>query len=556
MKKFNLGFYVASALSGLFGVVACSSSTPVNNNNTETRQCSTNQDCENLGGDFRGRVCSAEGVCEVKDQTPIAADASDTGCVSDDKCTSDLGYPSLCPTPGGKCVQWGNEHCEVTGDWKAEKKMVFGAVAASDSPTPSFVGFGPANLRANQMAFEELQSTSIDGKKLVLVTCRTTSEIGVGKDKYGSVKHLINTVDVDMMFSQTIEDANEATTLFEAGARQRPLMVTGTVFTVRNFVQPAQAPNLFQRLQSDFTSAPLFQDQLADFETRWRAAGNTRELRVMQIGWEGYTREVTEAVRSKLNFNGKSAAGNGANFKYLAFPQYWNSAKWLNELDVVDGFDPDVIVLTGADEMTRSTLPYLESKKSFKYIVISHITANNFPSVVGTNADLAARTVGAGAPFVFGDVDYERFIGFNSRAAARFPTVSSTQSPSFWVYDAAYLSVWAAAAAGPITGKLSTPDFVRGLKNVFDPTGAKVAVGPANIGQISAAFGGTKFNLQGALCGIGMDPDKGTPNACLSLEACNSLVGGVNVSSPGTRGLVAGSDPSIFFGEPTCRLPL
>lgn len=557
MKKFNLGFYAAAIVSGLVGVVACSSSTPDNNNPIDPRQCTTDQDCVNLGGEFRGRTCSTEGVCVVK-ESPIAADATDTGCVDNAGCAAkNGGRASICPTPGQKCVDIANDQCEVIGTWEDPNKIVFGAVVPSLSTDSSFAFFGEDSRRNFTMAAEELAGATIGGRRPVTVICKANSA-PKKDDTLGVVKHLLSTVDVDVFYAQMPEDMLSAARQFRDGARKRPAVCTHCLHPLRDSIKGiSDETDFFQRLQTSVDSAPLFQDTIARFEQRRIDSGNTTPIKVALIGWEYVDfSPLADKIVSTLKFNGKTVAENKTDgrYAYLSSPANVTSA-WIAQLETLRAMSPDVVILVGADEMTRGTIPYIESMGiAPKYILYSAVANGAFPSVVGGNNPLLARMNTISAPFVYPDADFTRFVGFLGRFGSRFPQVSATENPGFWVYESMYMGAWAAAAAGPLTGKLTSAQFAQGLTATNDETGTSIALGPATITQMGAASGGTKFKLLGVLSTTGMNATKGMPAGALGASFCLVNAGGMVIPSQSGRVLLTGL--GVAVGEDACPLPL
>ncbi|MBP9112029.1 MAG: hypothetical protein KBF88_04435 [Polyangiaceae bacterium] len=557
MKKVNLGFYVAAAFSGLFGVVACSSSTPTENNPGETRQCTTNQDCENLGGEFRGRVCSAEGVCVIKDQTPIGADASDTGCVSHDQCTTSLGYPSLCPTPGGKCVQLGNERCEVIGNYKAENRLVFGFQVNTRSADRNFVLYGESHTKEVKMAFDEIVNAFpggvAGGKTPVAVLCNGASSMG--NSDQAPISHLLDTVDADVYFSPAYEDVVAAAKKIKEGSRRRPLYCIDCTMPVREMANSAGGDGdaIFARFQPSVEGVGLYQHFLSEFEGRKRTGGFTGNLKVALVVWEGnYYSADAEALRSTLRFNEKSVLENGTDFKYVVSSGLAN-ASWFQRLDEIIQMHPDVLMFVGLDELTRGSIPYLEANwvgTKPRYIVANTVAQQQFPSVAGNNAELVSRMIGVGAPFAGADepIDITPLVGFLGRFYSRYPETMGLNTPPFWAYEGIYQTLWAMAYA-PETGKVTVPKFVEGLQKIGVAEGTKVSVGPASLGVLGTA---PSIKLLGLFGSFAMDPLKGRPAGAVSDSSCLKLADGTVQLIP--NGVVHLTGPKLTVGTDNCPL--
>ena len=359
MKKINMGFYTAAFVSSVLGVVACSSESPVtpgSDGGISTRQCTTKADCDNLGGEFIGRVCSQDGLC-VLDKDAGVTTGEEPECVSHEQCTADKGFPSRCPSPGAKCIQLGNENCEVIGDYKAENRFTIGVATRLGGSDLTWSTVGQFDTKSTRMALEELSAglpSGILGKKVVGVICR--SEGG-----FDTASHLLSVVDADLLLQSHAGDTVEVARRMKEGARPRPTINFHGTMSIRDYAGPAVAQDaVFQRIGPLASSAPLYAKLVSDYEAKWRES-NTGDFRVTVIYYAGiYGDDLSSALFSKVRFNNKSAAENGSNYVSVARVENENGASWSAKLQQITNSNPHLVIMYGGDEMTRSALLFIE----------------------------------------------------------------------------------------------------------------------------------------------------------------------------------------------------
>lgn len=510
---------------------------------TEPPQCVTREDCENIGGDFRGRICSSEGVC-VRNPNPPPLPPRDYGCISDDQCASELGYPSKCPVLGTKCIQIGNASCSVRGDWRSPSAIFFGVDLSRDAASREPYEIATRAKQSSDFATAELIDQMRGVPRVpVWVSCQSDA----GEDFNAHWRN----VGVSAIVTRTDAATLRAAKFFDGKMnRATPILCADCTADVRTD-SGASASNLYQRSQPLLDSLPMAADILRDLEKRRIDAGVTSKLRVSVFAGSGSI-AARDRIAAGLAFNGVGlnenvAAGNAT----FSDPRLSSGAVDADALQtMLLSTNPEVVVLY-AD--AYALFPLIEATiPKVRYIVMgSGATLHEMASAVGTSADLAARVAMVESPLgVATDSSFESGGLKQFRSFVREPAAV----PNWNVYESVYIAAFAAATNG--AGLVTNEAYFRDAINRMSVSTAKpLVVGPSSLVPIvSSLSSGGNVNLLGVTSALGIDAAKGSPLGGTTSSRCGKG-GGVEIQwVQNTR--TYSTKTGTFSGVDLCPLPL
>ena len=209
---------------------------------------------------------------------------------------------------------------------------------------------------------------------------------------------------------------------------------------------------------------------------------------------------VSDALIRTLRFNGKTAVGNGGNYRDIGYGDN-RSREATPQLDAAVtkllDFKPHVIAWVADELVLRSVLLPLEEQwpKGQRYrpfhVILGPSSIGAILDFVGKDAERRRRFVRINTPTT--TVASNRFTThFNEAFHEKLP-VSDAPRPA---YDAVYVLAYAAYAAGdaPITGS----SLAKGIARLVGP-GPTIEVGPAKIfSGLSALRAGQNIELLGS----------------------------------------------------------
>jgi branched-chain amino acid transport system substrate-binding protein len=520
---------------------------------SKTTQCEKKEDCDALGGEFVGMMCSpTEKIC-----------VKSAECTKNIECKT---QPALCRAPAPskpkECVVLNTNECQIRAE-------------ASDLTDENTLWFGLVSPRmdaAHMEAASELVRKQI-GKSgnlppaqptgpprpLAFISC-TTNMMSLEK----SLDHLIKVGVPAIVGSNASGDV--ITMLNRFTTRASVLSISPT----------ASAPNisdidnkgLFFRTSGTDTIAvkTLAHVLRAVVEPQMRAGakpvlGPMEQMKVaVMYRGDALGMSNVNAAASTVTFNGKSTSQNGANYKVIDYgdpgdPNQTLTLRARYDASVSDviNFRPHVIFVFGStefqdmDKQLEANWPATAPYRPF-YLVVKGI-ANVFASHIGTNMDWAKRVLGA-QPYI--DKSTTAYAAYESAFKSAFPALapsaSVTATPSY--FDATYVLAYAVAANGaaPITGQ----NLANAIRNRLTPAPAgsppaqKIFVGYDTVLKVFQALGqNERVDLQGLTGNLDFDSkgdvDQTQEVFCMKTES--SETGSPKVTGVKNAGMIF--DPTL-----------
>lgn len=547
--------------------------------NAETKQCTSDADCDAYGADLTcvASSCVPKTASDADARTDADLDDADVedreACSTNEECvTRFFGEPVICSKPERRCVELkrSNTCSYVIGsdDVKNDNVVVFGAFLPLQGAAP----LSQPLALAYQLALEELRKaggipggTGAPRRPLAAVLCDSDpARVELG------VKHLVQTVRTPAMialFSQTdmtrfVQDYTVPNGVFTLNPQD-------TTEALKN----ADVNRLvWHLLGTPQDVARAYKPLVARMETyvRKRPGIDGRDLRVALVTSKSPTEEAIEVVvRHKddgVEVNGRSASDNEANGALLRVS--------VPSLDVDPGatFGPAVaqiaahrpdlvILLTGAESgpIVTALEPLLAADGGAAALPVYALATRNarevtFLEYLASNVNeptLEKRRRFFGIQYA-GAAESAPKTEFLARMRDAYPQVDqATYSATENFYDAIYWLAYGLYAAGP--GAPVTGDsFKEGVRKLL--TGPRVS--PGAVSDISDAFlaistSGAGVTFVGALGPPDIDPARGTWRS-VGAVYCYPTIGPVTPSydvlryNPTTKAL--DGDFSCFIG--------
>jgi hypothetical protein len=471
-----------------------------------TEQCSSNADCEAMGGVFSGLEC-VNNLCQV----PAVA-----GCQSNAECIDQEGdgfRPYACMDRA--CVSLLSSECPTILPQENELAVTN---LREDDDTLILAGTGviddtavlDVRLMNYDLALTELETyvggLGAGGRQVVMLGCKATYDSNEELDRM--MTHLTDTIRVPgLIAAMEAEDLQRAWT------------------------EKGDAADLFfmSPLDSDPTLATLMDRGLmwhigpgADIVARAYAPLLTRVIQHLAVTGTVKVATVLTADDRFLNnvmltlesppaqyglfFNGMSVAQNRSADNYLGVSV--SAASAAAQVQELVAFEPTVIVSAADSTFLQAVIPAIEAGwhegVARPFYVLSPLNYNDpaLEELIVTDTTLATRMLGVNWAAAPDTTAYDAYVG---RWQFAFPASRDMLGYENF-YDAAYYLIYAAAAAGQ--NLQSGANIAQGMSRLL--TGPAYSVGPDRMGQamgilsvpsasirLDGTLGPPDFNLDG-----------------------------------------------------------
>lgn len=478
----------------LCAVVNCSFIT-----NHDATQCKTTPDCTARGPEFKGLICSDQGVC-----------VKEGGCGSNQECiTANGGKPFICRKADRTCISLETEACKPTlaepGDVANDDTVWLGSILPI---TGDDSGFGLSLQASIDLARQEwrdvakgLAPVSLGGNRRPIAVVACDQE----KNPEAIANYLVNDLKVPAIMGPAYSSI--ALTLVPLTvAKGTLLMGVPTTSDLLTGI-PSSNPRLFWRT----TPADSFQSkgiakyvaEIAEPRVRARLVGTakTEPLR-LAISYRDdiYGQGIVESLATLGIVNGKPFAdpSNAALIKRFNHGNPETSANPAAQYESVAAqivaFQPHILVMIGFADDTLAMITPIEKNwtaTTFRTEIIGSSGIDDLATFESPDPTYKSRVIkfALGARAV--NPAYARFADLYK---AKIKDVELTSDAAF-AYDAFYALAYAMAQAGeqPLTGV----NVARGMEKLS--SGAIVNVGISNLfNGLTFAANKQPFNLEGA----------------------------------------------------------
>lgn len=499
----------------------------------KTEQCSTDADCDAMGGVFQGLAC-VEHLC----QTP-------PGCQSHAECIDTFGngtVPYACVDR--TCLKMQTEECPLMlpakGEGWLEAMRSTNPVIVAGSGVINTAGAPDARLRNYELALAELNGTTggFQGtRQMVMLGCKAN----------------VDTAQIDSIMTHLNElKIHAMVTAFYAENLQRAFQnyaLPSQMF----FISPLESdPQLALTVDSGLLwhigpSPEYIGRAYAPLLTRVLAhLGLTEDIRVAAVVAEDQ-RFMTNMMTSVtlgdygIRFNGGNAGANLATNHYLGLSVNAGEEASIDQVRALIEFKPHVIISAGAYEFFRNIIAGVEAgwnpgdDQPKPFYILSPFNYNDVDSllaVTASNPTLRTRLAGVNGA---GGTDQNIYTDYNLSYANYYPGVNEPGYENF--YDAAYYLLYAAGAVSATSG-LEGPDYTRGMRRLLGGN-QSFDVGRGDLpAGLAAVANGASIQLNGTL-GPPNWAENGTrelPGSVYCIDGGNNFVPDVlryNEATPG-----------------------
>ena len=495
-------------------------------------ECETDDDCEEFG---QGLICSAEGLCQDKDEgAPECADDSDCdgedwrcedgqcvapdepqSCEDDDDCPGDMTCNELgtCQEPsdllGGPCTV-------ASGDVNDSNAFVIGVLLPLTGPE---AGFGEPLYKAIDLARSQLNSVSgVQGHPIALVACDTEGRDDLARE---GAQHLadvgIQAVIGPDYSNQTIEVANQVTVDAEMVLISPSATAAAITFLNDNGL-------VWRTVASDtIQGAALGQlvDYLLDERPRFDAEDPDYpalpSLAVMSRQEDPYAEGLREALFQQLDSE-YSAGGDRVTIRDYDSDYVAAAAEVIPVLLDENGYGPDVITIIGSSEAWLLA-EYLDGYFENPPIFVFADAARNSERAGQAPPSLRGRVWGT-APQNVGAVDYAPYTQFRIAYNARYGEFPDDFQFSANAFDALYV-----LSLGAAYGGFEGPGIAEGMGQISDQSANQFDPRPTDAQQaMSILASGDPINFRGASGPLNFD-ENGDPQSSPTVLWCFDDVG-------------------------------
>ena len=447
-------------------------------------QCSVDADCDSLGGDFRGRECSAAGLCEVPEGEQdgvtgsgdaASPDASTQECeVHLDCINNHFGTPHLCVE--GACLSLVSSECPLVLNEEGLQRrdpVIVGAyslLAEGLRNSPTTLNY--------ELAVDEIQGSTpglhggVDGTRrpMVMVVCE-----GVEADQQSveaSLSHLVEKLSVPAVIA-TFNDSDLLRFAFERVAKQHDVFFLNPLAPNQELLREDTQGLLWSILGSWPTLAATYRPAVQRAEAFQRRLTKEEILRVALVsGTEGEAQDVSQALvqdpSTELIFTDNSARENGEEFRVFSLSSDGSNFDDVT-LALLD-FKPHIVVSAADTRFIRSVVPLIEDSWSEAvpeqvppFYVLSRFAAPLAEEFVKPGTmDIQPRAVGINYATVEEDALYQAYLLRLKSANRSFPGLESTEN----FYDVVYFLFYAMAGADS-TKPLRGSNIAAGMRRII-----------------------------------------------------------------------------------------
>jgi hypothetical protein len=536
-------------------------------------QCELDADCDALGGDFRGRECRA-GVC-----VPTGATGGNGGgggmdaggCKSTQECQDDptVFADSVCIN--GECVALANADAACPLVVPSDPQQLKELLSKPGEPI-IFGAFGVINqglhgeiTRNYDLAFTEFNDTTTglpgpNGRRgLVAVICETPLDedrVAARKKLEGSMDHLVQTLKVPgivpTLFADDLQYAFERELQRDASNAPFFLSAFESDSTLVNL--PADNGLLWHILPTGEEVALAYKPLLARVLDSLELAEPARVALVTteDIRATNDMRTTVVSSVSGIVFNDGTVDDNDSStFQEILIRTSDSPTDLEPDVTTLLEFKPHVIIALGENEFLTGILTPLESRwnaetamapRPFYLFSPYQVNMPLFASKLGTN-QLRQRTAGVNSAKAKDRKLYNTYVGKFRAAYASDMFDSYDDQENF--YDAAYYTIYAAAAVIGNTPGLKGADLVRGMNKITDMSSSQLfGVGTADISRALNALELGSIQLVGALGPPNFDDNGGrkTPGSVWCVDSSNQFRTDVLTYDEATGELELGQD--------------
>jgi hypothetical protein len=473
-----------------------------------TQQCTSNSDCDAMGGVFAGLEC-VNNLCQL----PVV-----TGCQSNAECIDEQGNGFLPYT----CIQ---RTCQALLSPECPTILPQEEVALEnlreDNNTLILAGTGviddtavlDVRLMNYDLALTELETfvggLGAGGRQVVMLGCKATYDSPDELDRMMThlvddlrVPGIISAMEADDLQRAWLEKGDAANMFFMSPLESDPTLATlmdrGLMWHMgpgADIVARAYAPLLTRVLQHlGVTSGVKVASVLTSGSRFLSNAMLTIESPPGQYG---------------LSFNGLSVADNrsGGNYLGLSISANANESAAAQVQEIV-AFQPTVIISASETRFVGDVIPAIEAAwpsgvtKPFYLLSPLNYNDSGLAELVSDDGTLARRMLGINWASAPDTAIYDAYVG---RWQFAYPEARDRLGYENF-YDAAYYLLYAAAAAGQ--NLQSGANIAQGMNRLL--SGPAYTVGPDRMGQamgilsvpsatiqLNGTLGPPTFNLDG-----------------------------------------------------------
>ena len=459
--------------------------------NHDMAQCQTDPDCTDRGTAFRGTTCGPRNTC-----IPLEG-----YCATNSECISRGGSEAyVCKKTenpsGNRCVGLLSPECPKLladpGDIANDDAIVLGSMWMP-SWSPILRG-GENALDLARQDFKRAQGgiPQVGGKARPLVVVACDVPIARQETHKNATDHLVE-IGVPVMFGPLTSDwlAYALNQTLPKG-----IVVLFPDSTPSDFTG-GTAAGLFFTNGLPTGSIPRFDLLVGVHETLLRAAAKTGDIRVALVT-TGLASDVQVArdFFKNVQFNGKSAANNGANYLEVNFGDLskvstpGESVEFARAVTAIQTFKPDIVACpaSGCEKLVAE----LEKTLHPRYLFSSILANNAVAGIFDKQPDGRQRVLGIRPGRPGND---ERVRVFNNRFSATFPDITEPGLAA-QMYDLFYFAAYAASSLGstPLTGSA----IGQAILTRFQSGGKAASTAPDSIlGAVQALRSGSNIALDG-----------------------------------------------------------
>jgi hypothetical protein len=465
-------------------------------------QCSTDGDCDKLGGPLAGRQC-IDNLCVADTEQQGGSAGSGGGgtgsggssgsgatggtealpdCETHQDCMDDAeGLPAVCRegtcttlvngADDGECtVVLGLENLSATDN---RNVFVFGAFSAI--PDPQQPRSSPITLNFEYVIDEisDRGGLRIQGETQypVAVVCNAAGADAASLDK--SFDHLVDAVDVPAIISSVY--ALELKRSFERiydGGDGKDVFFLSPFESDQVLTKIDDSGLLWHLLPDSLSVAPAYVPLFERVEAKVVDGGVTPPLRVALIESDfQWLLDVSDYLQENLVFNGLSPIENGENFELVKIDSA--GEEWVTAYSQLEAFKPHVIISASGTEF-HQVMEQLEAEwdtfaggQARPYYVLSPFQYGvELTDLVSEDPTLGERVVGVNTASAEDLTLYNEYlIDFKAtyKGFEQPELLNGTEN----FYDAALFTLLAASAAGNVP-TLTGLDIARGMGRLVD----------------------------------------------------------------------------------------
>jgi hypothetical protein len=466
-------------------------------------------------------------------------------CTTNEECV-ELGgeEPYRCRQSDGRCIQLRSNECPlVYGDYEAANPHYFGSFATLSKTLPQVNSVVWAELLAVDEinAAGGIPSGPDDTRRpLVMVVCNNDDLLEVPVVD-AAMRHLVENVGVDSLLA-TLKPADLQQS-FESFEQKQPFYLSPvgvtSVLTAEEFEDDGLIWNLLGQ-PSDFADA--YAKLLTHVEAHVRRERSLPDpqldpLKVALVSSSDvFNDELAEYVFRRLHWNGSPAPLNAEAGNYLRVDVEPGDPNMAVIVQSILDFAPDILISTAAEAMTQDNgivegvetrWDGLGDRGARPYYILSPYNAGN-PDIVLSWIHAATTE-----PNIVDAEADQRFLGISAASAedetlqkefetrlrgAHDNAISDTGN----YYDAVYFLTYAIRAANQPEGP-SGPATASAMRRLIE--GERHDVGPDHIEEIFELLGepGASISLYGTLGAPDFDPETGVRRATPSVFCFEAL---------------------------------